>query len=156
MNPQNLGEDLLRAWLELTATIWTRDLVSGLTFNEAVVCNLISHQMEQTPEAPVTATYLCEKTNMRKSQMNQVLTSLEAQGYLCRTRSESDRRRVALVLTDEGKKAYDASHEKASRLLQAVVERLGPEAACQLKDYMILANVTVQEVLSRQGQKGNV
>lgn len=155
MDPQKLGEDLLRAWLELTATIWSRDLVSGLTFNEAVVCNLISFQMHQAPEAPVTATYLCEKTNMRKSQMNQVLTSLEARGYLCRSRSESDRRRVALVLTAEGQKAYDASHKKAGGLLQAVVERLGPEAACQLKDYMILANATVQEVLSGQGQKGN-
>ena len=64
------GEALLRAWLELAAIIWNRQMVSGMTFNEAVVSNLLLYRKRQDPAHPMTATELCEKTNIRKSQMN--------------------------------------------------------------------------------------
>lgn len=153
---QASGEALLRAWLGLAAVIWSRDLVSGITYNEAIVCNLLSHRMETAPESPLTATELCEMLNIRKSQMNQILTSLERQGYISRTRSEADRRQVHLSLTPEGQDAYTASHQKASSLLAAVVERLGPETTRTLTQNLELANVTVQEVLAAQRQKGTI
>ena len=151
-----LGEALLRAWLELTATIWDRDLVSGMTFNEAVVCNLISHRMSTSPQQPITATELCEKINMRKSQMNQILTSLEGQGYLLRSRNEKDRRQVNLTLTHDGLEAYMRSHEKAHALLDAVVERLGDQEAEKLTRNLQIANAIAQEQIASRRQKGNV
>ena len=150
------GEALLRTWLGLAALIWSRDLVSGITYNEAIVCNLLSHRMETDPKNPLTATELCEVLNIRKSQMNQILTSLERQGYLTRTRSEADRRQVHLALTPEGQEAYTASHQKASTLLAAVVERLGPETTKNLTENLQLASATVQEILTAQRQKGTL
>lgn len=156
--PQNQspGETLLRTWLSLTAVIWNRELVSGLTYNEAVVSNLLSYQMATDPQHPLTATDLCEMINIRKSQMNQILSSLESQGYLERHRSQTDRRQVHLSLTEAGLRAYDASHEKARILLDAVIQRLGPEATRSLTEHLQLANATVQEVLSAQRQKGTL
>lgn len=148
------GEALLRAWLGLAAVIWSRDLVSGITYNEAIVCNLLSHRMETEPQRPLTATELCETLNIRKSQMNQILTSLEGQGYISRTRSDADRRQVHLTLTPAGQDAYTASHQKASSLLTAVVERLGPETTRSLTENLESANAIVQEVLAAQRQKG--
>ena len=58
------GEALLRAWLELAAMIWNRRMVSGMTFNEAVVSNLLLYRQQQDPAHPMTATELCEKTNL--------------------------------------------------------------------------------------------
>ena len=153
---QASGEALLRTWLGLAALIWSRDLVSGITYNEAIVCNLLSHRMETDPANPLTATDLCEMTNVRKSQMNQILTSLERQGYVSRTRSEVDRRQVHLCLTPEGQEAYTASHRKASALLTAVVEKLGPETTKTLTENLQLANATVQELLTAQRQKGTL
>lgn len=151
---QASGEALLRAWLGLAAVIWSRDLVSGMTYNEAVVCNLLSHRMATASSAPLTATELCDTLNIRKSQMNQILTSLEQRGYVSRSRSESDRRQVHLALTPAGQEAYTASHQKASHLLTTVVERLGPEATHSLTVNLESANTIVQEVLSAQRQKG--
>lgn len=153
---QALGEELLRSWLCLTAMIWNRDLVSGLTYNEAVVSNLLTHQMTTDPLHPLTATDLCEKINMQKSQMNQILGALERRGYLERHRSESDRRQVLLTLTPQGQQAYACSHQMAHTLLSAVEARLGTQGMQDLANYLEIANATVQEALSAQRQKGNL
>ncbi len=148
------GEALLRAWLELASTIWSRQLVSGMTYNEAVVSNLLLHQMREAPEQPLTATELCEKTNIRKSQMNALLGSLEARGYLCRSRSQEDRRRVHLYLTEAGAAAYQESHRQGRELIEAVVDRMGEQEVRQLTDQLIKINATVQETMRRRQRKG--
>lgn len=150
------GEALLRAWLELTATLWSRNMVSGLTFNEAVVSNLLYHQAQSDPEHPLTATELCEKTNMRKSQMNQLVTGLEERGLLSRHRSESDRRQFHLSLTAEGRQAYLASHDQNRELISAVVSRMGQAQAEKLTENLLLANTIVQELLAARRQKGTL
>ena len=99
---RDIGEELLRTWLELAAAIWSRQMVSGMTYNEAVVSNLLLHQQQESPETPLTATELCEKTNIRKSQMNLLLGSLEKQGYLRRCRSE----KVYVLSKDEATQKY--------------------------------------------------
>lgn len=148
------GEALLRAWLELASTVWSRQLVSGMTYNEAVVSNLLLHQMREAPEQPLTATELCEKTNIRKSQMNALLGSLEARGYLCRSRSQEDRRRVHLYLTEAGAAAYQESHRQGRELIEAVVDRMGEQEVRQLTDQLIKINATVQETMRRRQRKG--
>ncbi len=149
-----LGESMLRAWLELAATIGSREMVSGMTYNEAVVCNHLSHRMKTTPERPITATELCEKIKVRKSQMNQILTALEERGYLIRTRNKQDRRQVDLTLTDDGQRAYATAHSCAREVLDAVVERLGLESTQDVIRIFTLANATVEEVLASRRQKG--
>ncbi len=152
----NLGENLLRAWLELAATLSSRDMVSGMTYNEAVVCNHLSHSMDTEPDRAITATELCEKIKMKKSQMNQVLTSLESRGYLNRTRNKKDRRQIRLSLTPAGREAYRNAHKGASELLSVVVSRLGPDATKDLTSRLNLANSTVQDVLSARQKKGTL
>lgn len=149
-----LGETLLRSWLELAATIGSREIVSGMTYNEAVVCNHITHRMETQPDHPITATELCNKIKVRKSQMNQILTSLEKQGYIARTRNETDHRQVDLTLTPAGQQAYYDSHSGARELLTAVVARLGQDTAKEMTRNFELANAAVQEVLQARRQKG--
>ena len=144
------GEALLRAWLELASNIWSRQMVSGMTYNEAVVSNLLLHQQQEEPDRPLTATELCEKTNIRKSQMNALLGSLEKQGYLRRSRSQEDRRRVHLYLTEAGAEAYRQSHRQGRALIQAVVDRMGEQEIRQLTDQLIQINATVQEALRQQ------
>lgn len=142
------GEALLRAWLSLTAVICNRRMVSGLTFNEAVVCNHLRHQQQQDPGHRLNATDLCEKTNMLKSQMNQVLSSLERQGYLTRSRSRTDRRQMDLALTEAGHQAYQAAHRQASALLTELVSRIGTDTADALTaqfDHIIAAIQDIQE-----------
>ena len=148
------GEALLRAWLELASTIWSRQMVRGMTYNEAVISNLLLHQQQEQPDRPLTATELCEKTNIRKSQMNALLGALEKQGYLRRSRSQEDRRRVHLFLTEEGAAAYAQSHRQSRALIQAVVDRMGEPEARQLTDQLMKINATVQETMRQRQRKG--
>lgn len=150
---QRSGEALLRAWLGLTAAICNRRMVSGLTFNEAVVCNHLRYQQEHHPEKPLTATDLCEKTSLLKSQMNGVLSSLEKQDYLTRSRSESDRRQVYLTLTEAGVRAYEQAHRQASALLMELVSTIGTDTADMLTeqfDHIIAVIQTIQERQQRE------
>jgi len=134
MTPEiaSAGEDLLRAYLSLTAVICNRRMVSGMTFNETVVCNHLRHQQLHDPNTPLTATDLCEKTNILKSQMNQVISSLEKQGFISRTRSQKDRRQMDLSLTESGLAAYLSAHAQASELLGHLVEKLGLQFSTDL------------------------
>ena len=153
MNSTEIGERLLRAWLELTATLWSRDMVSGMTFNEAVICNLLFHRQDAADTPPITATALCEKTNIRKSQMNRILTSLEDRGYLLRQQSPEDRRQICLTLTPAGEAAYLSAHSRATRLLGAVVSEIGSETAELLTEKLNLANQTAQTFLTEVRKK---
>ena len=70
-----LSEDLIIAWMQLSAMMEKRALVHGLSFNEALVCNLIDRGC-------TTASALCVRTKILKSQMNAILRSLEKKGIL--------------------------------------------------------------------------
>ena len=150
------GEELLRAWLEMAAIIWNRRMVSGMTFNEAVVSNLLLHQQQESPETPMTATELCERTNIRKSQMNLLLGSLEKQGYLRRCRSEQDRRRVDLYLTETGKAAYLSSHRQGRALIDAIMAQLGEENTRALTAQLEQVNGIIRQELHQRQKKGTV
>ena len=118
------GERLLSAWLTLSSTLWNERVVSGMTFNEAFVCNLLSHQAEEAPDQPLTATALCERTRLLKSQMNKVLSEME----------KKDKRQIFLHLTDEGKQAYAKEHAGITAILTALVAELGEKRTLQIAD----------------------
>lgn len=125
------GERLLSAWLTLSSTLWNERIVTGMTFNEAFVCNLLSRQ---DAAQPLTATDLCQRTKLLKSQMNKVLSEMERKGYVQRMRSEKDNRQVLLRLTEAGQTAYAKEHSGISEILHRLVEDLGEEKALHAAD----------------------
>ena len=125
------GEQLLSAWLTLSSTLWNERIVTGMTFNEAFVCNLLSRQ---DAAQPLTATDLCQRTKLLKSQMNKVLSDMERKGYIQRIRSEKDKRQVLLHLTEAGQAAYAKEHSGISAILHHLVEDLGEEKALHAAD----------------------
>lgn len=72
----NLHESLLNSWLRLSTSINNARLVSEMTYNESLICNILYNQ-SKTVNKYLTATDLCRMTNMLKSQMNRTLTQLE-------------------------------------------------------------------------------
>lgn len=149
------GEDLLRVWLSLTAVICNRRMVEGMTFNQAVVCNHLIYQECAQPDQPLTATDLCEKTSLLKSQMNGILDQLEQRGFITRSRSPHDRRQIALHITEAGKAAYQVSHSRASRLLSALVEKVGQENVETLTENLNQISAVLME-LQKDSRKDKV
>ena len=69
----SLNENLLNAWLRLSTSINNPRIVSEMTYNESLVCNILYNHSE----SEITATDLCNATKMLKSQMNRTLNQLE-------------------------------------------------------------------------------
>ena len=121
-----LNEELLEAWLRLSCVIDNQRLAAGFPFNEALVCGLLSQGGCRT------ASELCARTRILKSQMNAILRSLESQGVIARQRSQTDRRQVELRLLPAGLERYRASHRQALDTVDRLISGMGEDAARQL------------------------
>lgn len=121
----SLSEDLLLTWLQLGTVIDNQRLVTGMSFNEAMVCGLLLRA--QTAGTPATASELCAQTRILKSQMNAILRALEEKGYLARQRSQTDQRQVQLRLLPAGIACYQESHRRTLALVDRLIQRIGQE-----------------------------
>lgn len=144
------SEALIQAWLSLSSTVWNRRLVSGMRFNEAYICGILSHQPEN---ANCTAAQLCRTTGLLRSQMNQLLGGLERIGYILRERSEADRRKVFVRLTEKGRAAYDREHEGILSIVNSLTVRMGPEPTMALAAQISSVSGVLRDILQAQPRK---
>ena len=124
-------EELLQAWIDMSLRIRGNRLVSGLSFNEIVICRILYMQQLEGGK-PVTATDLCRRMHLLKSQINKLLTSMEKQGLVERVRSEQDRRKVELRLKPEAECVYLNAHEGIMKIMEHVCSTMGEKQAQQL------------------------
>lgn len=122
----NLHESLLNSWLRLSTSINNARLVSEMTYNESLICNILYNQ-SKTNISPITATELCQMTNMLKSQMNRTLTHLENKNMITRERSEVDKRQILITMNLEQCHTYEKQHAQILKILDAVIANLGEE-----------------------------
>ena len=115
-----LNEELLTAWLQLTATVDNQRLADGLPYNEALVCGLLAGGCR-------TASDLCAETRILKSQMTAIIHSMEAKGILYRRRSRRDKRCVELQLLPEGADRYAVSHRRTMAMVDRLIDAMGEE-----------------------------
>ena len=127
-NPQ---EELLQSWIEMSLCIRGNRLVSGLSFNEIVICRLLYVNQIKGGQ-PLTATDLCKWMQLLKSQINKLLTTMEKRGLIERVRSENDRRKIEVHLRPEAQEVYLQAHEKIIKIMDHVCETLGDEQSREL------------------------
>ncbi len=120
-----LNEILLGAWLRLSTSINNNRVVSEISYNESLICNILYRNMTQNPGQDLTATDLCEETKILKSQMNRILTQLEQKNLITRVRCEEDRRKLFIRLNEDASNAYLMQHEKILTILNAIIDKIG-------------------------------
>lgn len=141
-----MNEELLNAWLRLSTAINTDCFVSDMTYNESLICNLLYRNYREGGRK-LTATDLCEKTNMLKSQMNRTLNEMEEKHLIRRERSTQDKRQVFLSLDMSQIEIYERQHCKILALIDALLDRMGREKGQDiLKLFNEIAD-TAREVL---------
>lgn len=136
-------EALLRAWMAMGAYIRGNRLLQDLSMNEMLVCNVLAGRAPDQP--PVTATELCQRTQLLKSQINRILTSMEDRGLIERTRSPEDRRVVCIRLREEALPRYQREHAHVLTVLEAVRSALGEEDTRQLTALIQRATAAVTQ-----------
>jgi DNA-binding MarR family transcriptional regulator len=127
-----LNEVLLGAWLKISTAINNSRLVSEMSYNESLICNILYRNATEHPDVLLTATDLCDETKILKSQMNRILTQLEEKNLITRERSTQDRRKVYVCLTNEQSNAYLKQHEQIIKLLDDIIAKLGEEKTLEI------------------------
>ena len=144
---QNINEKVLSAWLKLSTAICNERIVSELPYNESLVCGILHENAVEHPEEKITATDLCEKTNMQKSLMNRTLNSLEEKGLIFRKRSEKDKRQVFVSMNMENAEVYERQHKNILRVVDEIVEKVGKEKADEVVSLFTLISNKAKEVI---------
>lgn len=122
-----INEDLLDAWLRLSISVNNPRLVTEITYNESLICNILYKHAHSQAKAPLTATDLCKMTNMLKSQMNRTLNQLEEKKLISRERSTRDKRQVFVTMNMQQCHIYESQHKQILSILDAVIGKLGKE-----------------------------
>lgn len=118
------SEDLLSAWMELTANVRGNRILRDLSLNEIMILRLLTRE---GGEEGLTATMMTERLRLLKSQTHKVLKDLEGKGYIQRRRDPRDSRTVRVAVTGEGASAYVREHSRVMELVDRVTASLGPE-----------------------------
>ena len=127
MNTMN--EDFLTAWLRLSTSINNPRIVSELTYNESLICNILYNHLRSESDTPLTATDLCSATKMLKSQMNRTLNALENKNLITKERSSSDKRLVYITMNIDQANLYRKQHEQILKIIDAAIQKLGKDKA---------------------------
>lgn len=144
---KNINEELLEAWLRLSISIVNDRLVSDLTYNESLICNILYKNMLEHPDHQLTATELCARTHILKSQMNRTLNEMEAKHYITRERSPWDKRQVFVQINPTQLETYHRQHRKILELIDRLTEKIGMDRAWEIVDTFHLIAETAEEVL---------
>lgn len=125
----DLPEELLGAWLALSAVLRNERFMDTLSYNEAFLCGLLERQRVACPAQPcLPIRELCSSTRMLKSQLNKVITDLEEKGLVCRRRLAGDRRLVYVELTAQGQALYAREHAHILGIVEQVITQMGEPA----------------------------
>lgn len=92
---------------------------------------------------------IAELTGVTDSRVANILRTLEQRGWVTRTRSALDRRRVAVKLTDRGREVHDQRAAEFRLRCAAFLRELGEDDARQL----LHVASRVGEVLSRHARR---
>ena len=146
---QNINEKVLNAWLKLSTTICNERISSELPYNESLICGILHRNAVENPEKQITATELCEQTNIQKSQMNRTLNSMEEKGLIARIRSKKDKRQVFVKINMENAEVYENQHKKVLDIVDTVLEKVGKEKAEEIVQLFTLISKKAKEVMDK-------
>ena len=146
---QNINEKILSAWLKLSTVICNEKIVSELPYNESLICGILHQNATENPEKKITATELCEETNIQKSQMNRILNTLEEKGLIFRKRSEKDKRQVYVSMNMENAEVYERQHKNILRVVDEIIEKVGKEKAEEIIQLFTLISNKAKEVMKK-------
>ena len=78
-------------------------------------------------EAPRNMSVIAQKLNVTVSTLTINMNGLEKKGYICRERSQKDKRVVYVTLTDKGRKAFYHHRDFHKKMIKAIVKDLSEQ-----------------------------
>lgn len=129
MEHEELPEQLLDAWVGLSAMLKASRITQTLTYNEAVVMKLVYDQYRADGVGRTAVSRIVRETHMLKSLVNRTIGSLCRQGYLRRERGSEDARTLFVCPVEQRLPDFLAEHRRSLALAGWVTQQIGPENA---------------------------
>lgn len=142
-----LNEKLLDAWIRVSLAVNNERIVSDMTYNESVICNILYRNEKINSGEKITATDLCNRTKILKSQMNRTLNNLEEKQIITRERSETDKRQVYVRFNMDKADVYKKQHAKILKLVDTFIEKFGEEKASEIIEMFNAISNMADEVI---------
>lgn len=124
-----LDEELLEAWVRLTAILKNTRIPQGMQYNEATVMLIAYKRYEKDGEGLVSFQELINETKMLKSLVNRTVDSLKKKGFLEKCAGETDKRTVFVRPLKENLQAFLSVHKHSLELAGEVISVIGEEDA---------------------------
>lgn len=125
---QELEEELVTAWVRLTAALKNTRLTQGMIYNEAIVMMIAYNKYREDGEGLVSFKDLVRETKMLKSLMNRTIDSLVAKNYLVRQEGE-DRRTTYVKPVPENLDEFLKVHNNSVVLAREIITIIGKDDA---------------------------
>ncbi len=137
---EDLGEELISAWVGLTGVLKNSRMTQGLNYNEAIVMNIAYHEYAKDG-SPTSFKSIVQKTRMLKSLVNRTIDSLVKKNLLERLEGE-DKRTTFVRPVKENLHVFLQVHEQSLALAREAIGIIGEEDA---KTFIKIAERIVDE-----------
>ena len=148
-NLEELPMQMLGAFLRFQHTPWHIVPAPGLSRAETGILLSIDKAMHYGEKIRVSD--ISRRMRVSPPTITQHLNNLEAQGFVARMKSESDKREVNLVLTEKGSEALKRHREAIESNMRQLANALGEEATKQLVE---LLNTVSEFFIEKQKNYG--
>lgn len=136
-----INEKILSAWLKMILAVDSERVVSELSYNESIICNVLYSNLDKE----MTATELCTITKMQKSLMNRTLNSLELKQLIKKERSEKDKREIVIQLVDNPNSLFMKQHTSTLAYVDKIIEHLGEKSEEIINIFETIAKIAQEE-----------
>ena len=123
-----LEEELVTAWVRLTAILKNTRLTKCMNYNEAIVMMIAYNKYREDGEGLVSFKELVTETKMLKSLVNRTIDSLVTKNYLVRQEGE-DRRTTYVKPVPENLEKFLKVHQSSVALARDMISIIGSEDA---------------------------
>lgn len=136
-----INEKILSAWLKMILAVDSERVVSELSYNESIICNVLYSNSDKE----MTATELCTITKMQKSLMHRTLNSLEVKQLIKKERSRKDKREIVIQLVDNPNSLFMKQHTSTLAYVDKIIEHLGEKSEEIINIFETIAKIAQEE-----------
>jgi len=122
----------------------------GVAERETVCCGTVTVPqcvvLQKLLEEPGDISSLAERVGVTMSAMTRLVDGLERRGWVTRVRSDDDRRKVVVQLTDDGRHEAARLRDLSDQLVGLILARIPEEKHAQVIESLRLVRAAVGEV----------
>lgn len=127
MEQRSQPDQLLLAWVQLSAILKKSQFTKELSYNEAIIMLHLYEQWQQDGEGVVPIKEIIVRTGMLKSLVNRTVNSLEEKGLLVRCPAQTDKRVVCIRCCPEKISVFLQVHQRSTQIARSIEQIIGPE-----------------------------